>query len=316
MQKGHAAPIEFTRLGLAADSFAAQDAKSWRGPCPVCGGRRRYVIFTDNDFPLWHGWCDDCGLKVKYWESHRADKPIDPERVRARREQVEAEERRRADYRRARLAEFTTSEIYAELHERMTLDNRRWWRARGVPDSVQDYLTLGWTPDKPYLDDTGTKQHSPAATIPYFHNADGRRTFATMQYRLLTPPNPADRYRFEHGMSAAYYNTAPDLPLEPRVLVCEGAIKAIVASLIAGGISVLAVPSKSSRHWFGLPALLKNAERVYVMLDPDADRQARELATAIGPQARTASLFAKIDDAINLHGYTADDLSATLRQAH
>jgi hypothetical protein len=25
-------------------------------------------MFTDNEFPLWHGYCDQCGTKIKAWE--------------------------------------------------------------------------------------------------------------------------------------------------------------------------------------------------------------------------------------------------------
>lgn len=305
-------PVEFTQIGLDANGFKKQDARSWRGPCPRCGGKRRFVIFTDNTFPLWHGWCDDCGEKVKYWERHRTETPESEIQRETRRQAAQQAHADRLRFAEARLAQLTIEEIWSVLHKRMGQVQRGWWRDQGIPDSIQDYLELGWLPDKPYK--VGEELlHSDAFTIPYFHNTTDGKHFETMQYRLSNAPT-ADRYRFEYGMPATYFNTTPDQPLEDTVIICEGAKKAIVLSLIAhANQTVLAVPSKSSAEWFNLPTLLEG-KRVFVMLDPDAGDQARKLTAAIGREARTVSLFGKVDDLINQHGFKQTDLDAALRQ--
>lgn len=308
------APTEFVQIGLQADAFHRQDSRSWRGPCPTCGGHRRFVIFTDNDFPLWHGWCDDCGYKVKYWEHHQPNRlPTDVE-LEARRIASQRAREERQKWADAKLARFTDEELWAELHKRMGEPQRAWWRQQGIPDSVQDYLELGWMAHRPY-NDGGELRYSDAFTIPYFHNGTDGRQFQTMQYRLTAPANPADRYRFEAGMQATYYHTTPDQPLEDRVIICEGAKKAIVVSLLApADVTVLAVPSKSSTSWFGLPDYI-GERRAYVILDPDAGQSAAQLCRALGGEARLVSLFDKVDDLINAHGFDRRDLAAALRQA-
>ena len=75
------APIELLQIGLDPHQFKYSDSRSWRGPCPVCGGHRRFVMFTDNTFPLWHGYCDECGTKIKAWEKVRVQ--YDPQRAAA-----------------------------------------------------------------------------------------------------------------------------------------------------------------------------------------------------------------------------------------
>ena len=94
-------PYELASLGLERDSFVRADSKSWRGPCPQCGGHRRFVIFTDNPWPLYHGFCDECGCKIRAWEKVKTQ--YDPQRaaaISAERVRVEAEQ---AEYRRETL---------------------------------------------------------------------------------------------------------------------------------------------------------------------------------------------------------------------
>ena len=62
------APVELAQIGLDHNQFKYSDDRSWRGPCPVCGGHRRFVVFTDHEWPMWNGWCDDCGKTIKAWQ--------------------------------------------------------------------------------------------------------------------------------------------------------------------------------------------------------------------------------------------------------
>jgi hypothetical protein len=190
------------------------------------------------------------------------------------------------------------------------------WEAWGVPRDWQDYLELGYTPDKAYYDATGTLKHTPAYTIPYFHHAPTAqdfRKFETMQYRLFEADNPADRYRFEHGLQATFYMTVPTDPIGDEVVICEGAKKGIVTRVSLTGLCVLAVPSKGS--WGGIVDAVKQCGRVYVILDPDAKQNAVKLARSIGPQARIVRMPIKIDDAVIDCGLDNGTFSNILKQA-
>jgi len=140
------APSELLSIGLQPHDFKYSDDRSWRGPCPSCGGHRRFVIFTDHEFPLWYGYCDECGTKIKAWEKVKVQ--YDPQRAAALEAQRAREEAERADYRKKKLADFTTAELWAELRDRMTTEHVEWWEAQGIPEDIQRYLSIGYKVDK------------------------------------------------------------------------------------------------------------------------------------------------------------------------
>jgi hypothetical protein len=153
--------------------------------------------------------------------------------------------------------------------------------SQGVPVAWQTYLGIGYEPRKTYRGADGELHESRAYSIPYYHTG---WELVTMQYRLFDPPTVTDRYRFHQGLGTAYYDTQPEHPIGERVIICEGAKKAIVTA-------------------------------VYVLLDPDAGQRARKLAGEIGPAARVVSMPVKVDDALVRYGATTADLLAYLRTA-
>ena len=308
------APSELCQIGLQPDQFKYSDERSWRGPCPVCGGHRRFVVFTDHEWPMWNGYCDDCGKMIKAWQMVTCQ-ITDEQRAAAQAKAAEYE-RIREQHRREMLARFTTAELWQELHRRLSAEHVAQWEAWGVPVEWQDYLELGYTPDKSYYDASGALRHTPAYTIPYFHyneTAQDKKQFSTMQYRLFNSDNPADRYRFEHGLPATYYQTVPTDPIGDETVICEGAKKGIVTRVSLTNLCVLAVPSKGS--WGGIVEAVKPCGRVYVVLDPDAKQNSVKLARSIGPQARIIRLPVKIDDAVIDHGLNADAFRNILKQS-
>lgn len=307
------APIELARLGLDREHFIRADAKSWRGPCPRCGGHRRLLIFTDHPFPKWNAQCEACGLKAWADQLEPAVRaPVDA----ATRQDWADRNRREAEaaaaYRREKLAEFSKADLWAELCERMTAEHRATWETWGVPAEWQNYLELGYHPSKPYLGEDGEHHTSPAFTIPYFHTG---REFMTLQYRLFNPPTPTDRYRFEKGLGTAYYQVDHDAAIGEQAIVCEGAKKAMVLHIHGGQkeLTVLAIPSKG--NFAGVVDAVKDCARVYVCLDPDAGMQAHKLAAAVGLAARVVDLPSKVDDAIVSYGLTPALLADALRYA-
>lgn len=292
----------FAAHGFDASRFTRSDHKSVRGPCPVCGGTRRMVVWLDRDNPNFECVCGYRGfMDVKGRPSADALAEL--------KAKAAAEAKGREETRRARLAEFSTAELWAELHDRLTETHRLWWAAQGVPADWLDHLRIGFTPDKAYRGADGELHHSPAYTLPYFHTG---WQFQTMQYRLDQPEDQADRYRFEQGLGTAYYQTTPGQPIADEVLICEGAKKAIVTRVRGWDGCVLAVPSKGDPA--GVAEAVKECGRVWVLLDPDAEAAAVRLGRAIGRQARVVTLPLKVDDGLRLNEISRADILQAMRQ--
>jgi hypothetical protein len=305
------APIELQQVGLNAHDFRYSDERSWRGPCPKCGGHRRFVIFTDHEFPLWHGYCDECGTKVKAWEHTKVQ--YDPQRAAAIAAEQARNEAERAEYRTKKLAEFTTAELWAELRDRMTTEHIEWWESQGIPEDIQRFLSIGFKSDKIYYDSERIERHSPAYTIPWFGQ---NFTFKTMQYRLIAP-SISDRYRFEYGLeggSKHFYMADPSEPIGDKVIICEGAKKAIVTWLwLAPQDAHFTVIASSSNNTIQ-PALeaTKDCGLRYLILDPGSERKSFE-ATKNNKNLKAVYLPEKIDDLYLQYEFTRQDFSNILR---
>lgn len=304
------APQELAQIGLDPHAFKYSDARSWRGACPQCGGHRRFVMFTDNEFPLWHGYCDECGTKIKAWEKVRTQ--YDPQRAAALEAARAREEAERAEYRKNKLSEFTTAELWAELRDRMTQKDVDWWETQGIPEDIQRYLSIGYKADKMYYDNERNEQHSPAYTIPWFGlNFE----FRTMQYRL-NAPNIADRYRFEYGLpggGSCYYMADPSEPIKDRVIICEGAKKAIVTWFHLAQIKDFTVIAAASHNTL-TPALeaTKDCGQRFLILDPDSKKQAFKAAKE-QKNIKAVYLPMKIDDMVLANYINRDNFVRLLR---
>lgn len=304
------APTELHQIGLDAHQFKYSDTRSWRGPCPVCGGHRRFVIFTDHDFPLWHGYCDECGTKIKAWEKVRVQ--YDPQRAAALEAARAREEAERAEYRKNKLSEFTTAELWAELRDRMTQKDVDWWEQQGIPEDIQRYLSIGYKADKMYYDAERNEQHSPAYTIPWFGL---NFTFKTMQYRL-NALNIPDRYRFEYGLpggGSCYYMADPSEPIKDRVIICEGAKKAIVTWFHLAAITDFTVIAASSNNTLA-PALeaTKDCGQRFLILDPGSEKKSFNTARE-NKNLKAVYLPMKIDDMVLAEYINRDDFDRLLR---
>lgn len=287
------APQQLYEIGLDPHAFKFSDNRSWRGPCPNCGGHRRFVMFTDHEYPFWHGYCDECGTKIKAWE--RVKVQYDHQRAAAIEAERAREEAERAEYRRKKLAEFTSAELWAELRDRMTQEHIEWWESQGIPEDIQRFLSIGFKADKIYLDGDKIERHSPAYTIPWFGQ---NFAFKTMQYRLIAP-NITDRYRFEYGLpggGSCYYMTDPSEPIKDKAIICEGAKKAIVTWLHLAKITEFTIIAASSNNTLK-PALeaTKDCGRRFLILDPGSERTAFRTAKE-NKNLKAVYLPDKIDD--------------------
>jgi len=281
----------------------------WRSECPVCGesghvgkdAPDRFVMRYEGDDKS-RGWCRKCdysAFAINVIRSGGAAE-LSPEEFQRIAQEAKQAREQQAQELKARLSEFTTAELWIELNRRMTDENRQWWATRGIPSDWQNFWKLGYRADKQ------------AYSIPYFDPAFHP---VTIQYRLTYPPQPNDKYRWEYGLHSAPYITRPDMPLTGPVLICEGAIKAMVTHITGtlGKMQVLAVPSKAD--FADVETLIEKCGTVFVCLDPDAKDRAHELASNIGKRARIVDLPGKIDDLILDYGLTPHALRMALKYA-
>lgn len=302
-------PAVFARYSGRVSYVAQRGANEYSSTCPTCGGTAH-----DKDWPdrcRWftegkpRGWCRQCG--AIFWPDDAiASRVSTAEQEAWRREREAAEVRRKAEAERA-LANLRQEKVWLQYVELMDEAARKWWEGRGVPRDWQTHLQLGYTPSKTYRDTEGALHTAPAYTIPYF---GAGFEFVTMQYRVSTD-DPATRYRFHPGLPTAHYLTEPQKPTSEQVIICEGATKAIVTAVwMPENYTVLAIPSKAD--FAGVVGAVAEAQRVYVLLDPDAGGRARKLAAAIGAAARVVELPVKVDDGFTRHGLTAKLLQAAM----
>lgn len=309
-------------------------ANWWAGPCPLCGqGVDRFQIKTKGNETKWY--CRGCGHDryhdaidyvmnretVDFFEAcrrmatgHLSDYETDPaklaefEQARQRQAISERQERER------RLLEFSTREIGEEYHARLAKVNYEWWENLGIPAAWVDWWKLGYLPEKTFRHEE-ISYTCPAYTIPKF---DFGWKPTNMDYRLVDPPPGVGRYRFEQGLSLSVFLSRPDLAnFTDEVMLTEGSKKAMVTSLYTFPAKrenlIIGLPSKNA--WCGISERIKNLGRVWIALDPGAEREAFKLAEMIGKAARVLTLPFKIDDGFLEYGFTWHDLRKVMRWA-
>ena len=287
------------KTGNHAPALAADERRYYCFGCGVGGDVIDYIMRRDNI-----GFVQAC--QALGWQGSTDRETLS--RLQAERKAAfEAEQKQRAAELDALLSEYSTQEIWEAYHRRMTASHFAWWESQGVPRDWQDYLRLGFTPDKIYLDSEGALRHSAAYTIPFFHYGF---KFVNLQYRLSDPSNAHDRYRFESKLKTTYYMTTPNLPIGEQVVICEGAKKGMVCRIFGGigdDVTVLAVPSKVD--FGGIGEAVKECGQAWIILDPDAWDKPKNapqdwtpppvrLARQVGREARIISLPVKLDDLI------------------
>lgn len=299
------APIELSQMGLNPALFMKSAGNSYRGPCPRCGGTRRFLVFTDRPWPHWMGICDECGLKGWADQLNTALDigPLDPLELKMR-EKVAKELIAKQEGERAyALTQFRTRADVAEIHIGMTQENKDWWTSQGISEKWQGFWELGYTPNRTFSSN-GARYSSPCYTIPKY---DLGWELTNMDYRLVNPPEGTGKYRQEFGLASAAFLSRPDydtLHLNGVVYVVEGSKKAMVTCITGGGeIQVIGLPGCTS--WAGMPErLAKGPERVYVLFDPDAEEWGLRFTKQVGAHARALTLPIKIDDAFLTGGLT------------
>ena len=288
----------------------------YRGNCPLHGGDNRtaFVVYNAGDKWRWKCYSRDCGGGdvidfVAAWQ-HLNPKAayewlggaqqITPDQARQMAEertqrQAVFAEQKRIEYAQAldKLHQARAWERYCANRE-ASEQARELWRERGISDDWQAYWSLGYNPDFVYKHDDELF-HSPSLTIPIYNGGDEP---ANIRHRILAPVDPQDKYRPEFGGLRAFPFIADPFGVDslPHALVVEGEIKAMVAYIWLNDATfqVYGIPGKQS---FGeLSERLKGRE-VWILFDPDADKQAQAAARLV--DGRVIDLPVKVDDALN-----------------
>jgi hypothetical protein len=308
-------PSEFATIGLHGN-YRKFGAHEWHGPCPMCGGDDRFVIFTDRPFPHWNWQCRKCHPDTGWIDqlNPRLREPMPPEKALALAREREESLRREIERAQAALHELQSTQRWLQYHMQLTGEARRLWAQRGVPDVFQDIWGLGYDPAR-VITFGGQKFTTPSLTIPIVEPMT--KNVTNIRHRLLNPPNPKDKYRPEMaGLPAPMFVTNPDDPIANRTMIVEGEIKSMVSYITADdpALQVVGVPGKNMPDW--MYAKFAEADPIYLCFDPDATKEARTTAARLGKErCRLIELPDKIDDLILRHGLDKAWMRKQLAQA-
>lgn len=203
-------------------------------------------------------------------------------------------------------------------HEKMSADAIKAWDARGIPREWQKYWWLGYRQNFTYMHD-GALCKSPSLTIPIFEC--GANDPSDVKHRLLSPVDPADRYRHERkGLKAIPFLGDRGLPLDvaDRVIIVEGEIKAAVTFLTLDNAlwQVIGIQGKEQNNntWGDIARQLDGRKDAVIMLDPDAKAEAVKMARSLGG-ALVVDLPDKVDDMIINYGLDKNWLESVVHNA-
>lgn len=293
----------------------------YAGGCPKCGGKDRFHVHQEK------GWfCRVCQGETKFHDAIDFRQWMYGERItqaienllggrkldrgaieRISLERNEREQARRAEEHRQQEAardRLQAGRVWETYHANEA--GRELWRARGISDDWQDYYCLGYCPPRGWMSGD-TRFTSASLTIPYLrYIAPLQYTCTSLKHRLLCNDAPGGKYRPEFaGLGNQIYFPMHEEPMLPRALLVEGEIKAMVVQIALWSldplpnITVCAVAGKSVKP--ELIAEFSECERVWIMLDPDAKRQAEELADTLGKErTKIINLPDKVDDLITM----------------
>ena len=293
---------------------AGGEIDNGRCACPLHNGDNpgAFAIYQDAGKQKWVCHSGSCGSGdiidfVTVWQGLdlagavewlTGEKPINKAEVQKLTEErieraKEYEQRKREEHIRA-LGELRRAEAWEVYYRNLDgFGKRDLWRVRGIPDNWQDIFQLGYC-DKFTVGTKGGIHHTPTLTIPIWGPGD---QLVNIRHRLLNPPTPGDKYRPERaGLNAEPYICEPFRAYDmERIIVVEGEIKAMVTfiTLDMPGIQVIGIPGKSI--FKRIVENLKGRD-VIIVMDPDAQHEARQMARALG--GRVVNLGVKIDDAI------------------
>ena len=309
-------PSEFSTIGLDASNFKKAGVDEWHGPCVFCGGRDRFIIYTDRDYPSWNWFCRQCHPESAWIDeiNPMLKEPLSPEKAEQIARRTEARLEKAIQDAQDALTELKRARSWERYHEQLTDDARQRWESWGIPEFWQEFYKLGFDPDRTIWTGTG-EWHTPTMTIPVFE----AKTWECLnvRHRLLKPPQPGDKYRPERsGLPASLFVAYPDEPVYGKTLLVEGEKKAMVSFITADDpfMQAVGIPGKNPSD--ELLTQLDDCDPVYICMDPDARCEAVKLARKLGAdRTRLIELPDKIDDLIITHQLDKPWMAGVMRQA-
>ena len=125
-------PTEFAELSGYINYIQKKSAYEYSSSCPKCGGSThpdgelpdRFIMLMPEiaKAKIPFGWCRVCNYK--WWPGQKDNKPVDPETIALLQAQAKEAEDKREEERRIKLAEFSTGDLWNELHRRMGEEQR------------------------------------------------------------------------------------------------------------------------------------------------------------------------------------------------
>lgn len=224
---------------------------------------------------------------------------MSPQKREELRQQHEARIKTEQELAQRRLKRLQDSRMWERYHECMPPEIAQYWTEQGIPAEFQFFYKLGYVPEKQYKED-GDTYVSPALSIPFLL---GQECY-NLQYRLLKPILPDSKYRMSYGLPVVPFRTDPEHKPRGKVLLVEGAKKAIVCYIHLHDQFDYVIGSANKHVNDELVAELSDADQIFQALDPDAHveddqgkTEAWRMAVALGPErTRTVNLPVKPDD--------------------
>lgn len=258
------------------------------------------------------------------------DLGMTPAEIRAKQAEIKAErDRRRA----AQLAEEKARQTKAlervsqmtgkvEYYHSQVGQAMAYWQSEGIAAHTIKRYKLGYCPNFPIWKEEGGEykiaEFVPSYVIPYFHYGE----LVSIRHRLAG--REGDKYRPEFaGLPAQLFNLdcLDDLefsaPGAGEVALVEGEKKALVLgqqSIQAVGLPGVEAWKKHESEWI---PLFKNTTMVYVILDPNAEQQAKEITLTLngnGISAKYVVMPCKPDDYFVKRGGTVFNFLKILEQ--
>jgi len=347
------AAVDFVDL-ISPDTVLSGGPPEYKGPCPKCGGDDRFHVHIhkgwfcrqctgepDGVTGHWHDqidyimWRDGTDWATAYNKLGGVTElpPAERNQLVEQRRQAEIErQRKQTQERNKRRNDLDQSQIWNEYHQNLNnLDKRHLWYERGLSDYWIDYYKVGYCPEFTYKRGD-TLLTAETLTIPFFTPFFETASIApddpggqiqrwkctNLVHRIIGASS--DKYRpHTSGLGKSLF--CCDLfgsEISGDILLVEGEIKAMVTfahiAELLPTIGVVGLSGKSFRP--DLASDLKQAGRIWICLDPDADHEANRISEMLNPgRCRIIDLPDKIDDMLNEGTLTGQDISDLMRFA-
>jgi len=288
--------------GIRFVPVSANEYRSLDG-CPFCkdGGRGgdgdRFRLFTTGRSGP-RVWCRQCG-QVVFLNTLNGQRTMSDEEVAILKANIEKRREEERQKKADALALIGKSVDHIRYHEELKRHQAAldYWKGEGVNDKTIEKRLLG------YCDSCPTAPHSASYTIPVLYHSK----LFNIRHRLASP-NGSGKYRpHMAGLPVMLYN-ADDLDAKSKFgLVLEGEKKSMVVSQETGFLNVGIMGMASF-----LPSWVEkfgNWEYVYIILDPDAEDRAENIARLFGGKGVVVTLPVKADDFFVRYGGTRNNFA-------